>query len=138
MSNEASNEHGPTSGAVFGGRASIQGPSVGSPVFAGATGELDVPAAVLTTSGRGRDRIVWFLAIAGALTLLIGAGALASQAFSAQGGGATPEETVDALIASAAAAGGSEIPAKARAPVRLRPVGGFLRTGWRPSRRRAS
>ena len=85
----------PTPGGVFVGSSIATQPSVAQPLLSGAYGGDEPPVAPPAPPA---GRAVWFLAIIGALTLLVGGGFMALQAFAADGGAETPEAAMDQLI----------------------------------------
>ena len=73
-------------------------PAVAPPVLSGTYGATEAIAPDVQSSGGGRT--TWVIAVLGALALLVGGGAFALSALGASGGGETPEDAVDQMIAA--------------------------------------
>ncbi len=70
----------------------------GQPLLSGNYGGTDLNAPVAPSGGNGR--FAWIAAIVGALALLGGGAFFAISAFGASGGGETPEDAVDQILAA--------------------------------------
>lgn len=73
--------------------------SIAEPVLSGDYAAIEPPEAPEVPPIS--NKLPWFAAVVGAVTLLIGGGFFALTAFGSSGGADTPEEAVDALIAAA-------------------------------------